>query len=195
MSRPFAEICMIRHVSALVVIGSDSAIPAEPLRALLAAIEGLLRDAVVDSVDVGRQTAASWLLPSLVTILFRPGSLACGELQELRSFEQPFRAALAALYRRLDATGRAGNAMPLSVEFRRHPSELFRFVFGDGLAIPAVEHALGLVPTVLREAEGRLARSGRLFDLIATDEVPPEGHGVELIHLYADPSRGWEILA
>ena len=187
---------MILDTSAFVVIASDRTLPAEPLQAFMAALATLLRDTAVETSDIGRQIAAPWLAPSRVTILFRPTPLTFAVLQELRACGHPITAALVSLYQELDAGPSDAKTMPLTLRFQPRASESFCFVFGHRLAPASVEQALSRVPLVLREAETRLEQNKRAIDRIVGDTSASWGDDrAELVHLYADPVLGWEVLA
>jgi hypothetical protein len=187
---------MVLDASAFVAIGSDRVIPAAPLEALVAALASLLRDTVVETSDIGHQHAAPWIAPSQVTVLFRHTRVISAVLRDLRSSGHPLTGALVSLYRALDPGPSAAKTMPLAVRFQRRASESFCFVFGHGLAPLAVAKALRLVPMVFHAAERRLERNKRAFQRVIGDiDACSDEHRVELVHLYSDPFRGWEVLA
>jgi hypothetical protein len=187
---------MILDTSAFVVIASDRTLPAEPLQAFMAALATLLRDTVVETSDIGRQVAAPWLAPSGVTIHFRTTPLIVAVLQELRSCGTLVTAALVSLYQALDAGPSDAKTMPLNLRFQPRASESFCFVFGHGLAPASVEQALSRVPLVLREAETRLEQNERAIEGMVGDTSASRDDGrAELVHLYAGPVLGWEVLA
>jgi hypothetical protein len=187
---------MVLDTREFVVIASERALPAEPLQAFMAALATLLHDPAVSVSDAGGQIAAPWLAPAQVTIVFKPTPLGSAVLQELRSAGQPVTAALVSLYQALEAGPSDAKTVPLAVRFEPRASESFCFVFGRRLAPADVAQGLNLMPLVLREGETRLERNKRALEkIVGHTDASSDEHHVELVHLYADPVRGWEVLA
>ena len=177
--------------SAFVVIASDRVLAVEPLHDLIAALATLLRETAADPSESGHQT---WLCPSRATVLFGPTPLTSAVLKDLGSAGGPVTAALVSLYQWLDTAGSDAKTMPLTVQFQPRPSDSFRFVFGQKLDPDNVERALRRVPLVLGEAEKRLERNKQALKIFG-DAGVPEQHRAELVHLYANPTLGWEMIA
>lgn len=174
------------------------------VRPVVAALEGMHVDAVVDTEGLARDRTPRWLLPTGVTILFRPGFLTLQLLQQLRSgADRPVTAALVALYAEIDAIRSSAllpaGLWPLGLEFHKPPRELFRFVLGIGLRPMDVSHALASLPRTLHAATARLRRSQDLFGPVAATDAESgpslaEEPSCELNHLYENPVHGWEII-
>ena len=179
-------------------------IRSELVRPLVAALEGMHDDAVMDTEGLGGDRTPRWLLPAGVTILFRPGFLTVQLLQQLSSgADRPVTAALVALYAEIDAIRSTAllpaGLRPLGLEFHKPPRELFRFVLGIGLRSVDVSQALAGLPRSLHEATARLRRSRDLFGPVAAIDGESgrslaEEPALELSHLYEDPVHGWEII-
>jgi hypothetical protein len=185
-------------------ISTHPQIRPELVRPAVAAFEGMHVDAVVDTAGLGRDRTPRWLLPTGVTILFRPGFLTLQLLQQVSSgADRPVTAALVALYAEIDAIRSSAllpaGLWPLGLEFHKPPRELLRFVLGIGLRSVDVSDALAGLPRTLHEATARLRRSKDLFSPLAAIDGESgrslaEEPSCELNHLYEDPVHGWAII-
>jgi hypothetical protein len=179
-------------------------ITAELVRPVVAALEDMHRDAVVSTNRLGPDHVPRWLLPTAVSVLFRPHLLTVQLLQQLGAASNPpITAALVDVYAEIDAIRRTallpGGLRPLSLEFHKPPRELSRFVLGIGLRGADVSRALEGLPRTLHGATARLQRSKDLFRRVADMEGESgvslsNESSYELNHLYEDPAHGWEII-
>jgi hypothetical protein len=185
-------------------ISTHPQISPELVRPVVAALEGIHVDAVIATEGLGGDRTPRWLLPTGVTILFRPGFLTLQLLQQFSSGgDRPVTAALVALYAEIDAIRSSAllpaGLWPLGLEFHKPPRELFRFVLGIGLRSVDVSHALAGLPRTLHAATARLRRSRDLFGPMAaiygeSGRSLAEEPSCELNHLYEDPLHEWEII-
>lgn len=182
-------------------ISTDPQISPELARPLVAALEGMHGDAILDMAGMGRDQARRWLLPTAVTVQFRPCFLTLRLLQELQlGVDRPVTAALVTVYTAVDAVRRSAlvpaGLRPVSLEFRGSPQESFRFVLGVGLHARDVAHALEELPATLQQAGQRLRRNEDVLDSLALRyaESVAEEHSSELVYLYEGPIYGWQII-